>query len=46
MKLRTIAAIISLCSVIFTGNALASDVDCSGLPEWKRQVYYSVGDRV
>jgi hypothetical protein len=45
MKLRTIAGIISLCSVIFAGNALAFDGDCSGLTEWKRQAYYLVGDK-
>ena len=44
MKLRTIAGIISLCSALFAGSALA--YDCSGLPEWKRQAYYLVGTEV
>jgi hypothetical protein len=38
MKLRTIAGIITLGSVLFAGSALA--YDCTGLPKWKRQAYY------
>jgi hypothetical protein len=44
MKLRAILVTVSLCLVVFAGSALA--YDCSGLPEWKRQAYYLVGDRV
>jgi hypothetical protein len=41
MKLRTIAGIITLGSLLFAGSALA--YDCTGLPEWKRQAYYLPG---
>jgi hypothetical protein len=44
MKLRTIAGIITLGSLLFAGSALA--YDCTGLPEWKRQAYYLVGAQV
>jgi hypothetical protein len=47
MKLRTIAGIIILGSLLFAGSVLAIDsIDCSGLPEWKRQAYYLVGAQV
>ena len=45
MKLRTIAGIITLGSALLAGSALA-DYDCRGLPEWKRQAYYSEGIKV
>lgn len=44
MKLRTIAGIITLGSLLFAGSLLA--YDCTGLPEWKRQAYYLVGTQV
>ena len=44
MNARSIAHTLSLCLLICTGNALA--FDCSGLPEWKRQHYYLLGDQV
>jgi hypothetical protein len=44
MKLRTIVGIITLGSALFAGSALA--IDCSGLPEWKRQAYYLPGTEV
>jgi len=44
MKLRTIAGIIILGSLLFAGSVLA--YDCTGLPEWKRQAYYLVGAQV
>ena len=44
MKFRTIAGIITLSSLLFTGSALA--YDCTGLPEWKRQTYYLAGTQV
>lgn len=44
MSTRTLSATATLFLLLFTVNALA--VDCSGLPEWKRQSYYLLGDRV
>ena len=44
MKPITIAEIMILGSALIAGSAPA--YDCSGLPEWKRQVYYLAGDQV
>ena len=43
MKLRIVTTAI-LGSAFFAGSALA--YDCGGLPEWKRQSYYLVGEQV
>ena len=45
MTTRTLSATATLFLLLFTGNCLAV-VDCSGLPEWKRQSYYLFGERV
>jgi hypothetical protein len=44
MSPSKIACIIIFLSTLYAGNALA--VDCSGLPEWKRQHFYLFGDQV
>jgi hypothetical protein len=44
MKLLKIASIAALGSTFFAGTVWA--YDCSGLEQWKRQVYYPVGAQV
>jgi len=44
MRFRALAWVLFLGSTL--GAAAAFAYDCSGLPEWKRQHYYLLGDRV
>jgi len=44
MNRQTIAWIVVLGAALGAGSAQA--IDCSGLPEWKRQAYYLLGDQV
>jgi len=44
MNRQTITWIVALGAALGAGSALA--IDCSGLPEWKRQAYYLLGDQV
>ncbi len=44
MSKTRIALVFILLSTLYAGNALA--IDCSGLPEWKRQHFYLYGEQV
>ena len=44
MTIRNLTCSVALFLLLCTGNALA--FDCDGLPEWKRQHYYLLGDLV
>ncbi len=44
MNTRSLTCAFVLCTLLFSGDSLA--FDCSGLPEWKRQHYYLLGDQV